>query len=368
MIRLGLRRDHDPSRAGMLGAIAGPLLVVGLVTVLAALVYTDSTMTEIVLLFGINAIMVVGFQTFVGGTGIVSFGHVAFMAVGAYAAAIAAMPVADKELFLPDLPGFLSGLEVGIVGAMLIGGAAAALLALIAGLGLMRLSGAAASIATLGLLVIINNVLAQASSITRGPQSLFGVPDYANFFWVFASLAAAVALAAVFKWSRLGMRARAVRDDPLAAESAGVPVLRSRLAAFVLSGFITGVGGGLYAMLLTAFSPASFFIPQLVIVLTMAIIGGINSITGALTGAALITVLNELLRRVESGVDVVGVHLEAATGISAAILGFALILMLRWRPAGLLGAAELQLERPPGPGSPEARQAQPESSVPATPP
>jgi branched-chain amino acid transport system permease protein len=350
VIRLGLRRDHEPDLSGLLGAVIGPLIVVGLVTLLAALVYADETMTEIVLLFGINAIMVVGFQIFVGNTGIVSFGHIAFMAVGAYAAGIAAMPVSDKELFLPDLPGFLAGFDIGIVGALLIGGVVAALVALITGVALMRLSGAAASIATLGLLVIVNNVIANAHSITRGPQSLFAVPDYTNFFWVFISLAVVVVMAGLFKWSKLGLRARAVRDDAIAAESAGVPLLRARLWAFVLSAFVTGVGGGLYAMLLTAFSPASFFLPQLVVVVTMAIIGGINSITGAVTGAAVITVLTEFLRRVENGVDVVGVHLHAATGISAAILGLALILMLRWRPAGLLGAAELQLERPGGGG------------------
>lgn len=342
--RIALRRDRVPGLPGLAAAIVGPLLAVGAVTVLAALVYTDPTMTEIVLLFGINAIMVVGFQTLVGNTGIVSFGHVAFMAVGAYAAGIAAMPVADKEIALPDLPGIFAGFEAGILLSLLIGGGVAALLALVTGTALMRMSGAAASIATLGLLLIVNNVLAQATPITRGPQSLFGIPASTTFFWVFASLAAVVVLSGAFKWSAAGLRARATRDDPIAAESAGINVLRARLWPFVLSAFITGVGGGLYAQLLTAFSPASFFIPQLVVVLTMAIIGGIQSITGAITGAAVITVLTEILRRIESGVTIAGIDIQAATGISAAVLGVALILMLRWRPEGLLGASEVQFE------------------------
>jgi len=344
MIRLALRRDHVPGVRGFAGAVAGPLLAVGIVTALAAVVYADETMTEVVLLFGINAIMVVGFQVFVGNTGLVSFGHVAFMAIGAYAAGIASIPLIDKELFLPDLPGFLADVELGVVPALLVGGTAAALLALVTGVALMRLNGAAASIATLGLLVITVNVLSQASSITKGPRSLFGVPDHANFFWVFTWLAVAVLISATFKWSRAGLRARANRDDSIAAESAGIPSLAARLLPFVLSAFLTGIGGGLYAMLLTAFSPASFAIPLVVIVLTMAIVGGINSITGALAGAAVVTVVNELLRRVENGVDVFGLHLKTATGMSAAVLGIALILMLRWRPEGLLSAFELQLE------------------------
>jgi branched-chain amino acid transport system permease protein len=344
MIRPALRRDHVPGVRGFLAAVAGPLVAVGLVTALAAVVYADETMTEIVLLFGINAIMVVGFQVFVGNTGLVSFGHVAFMAIGAYAAGLASIPVADKELFLPDLPGFLAEIELGVVPALVVGGGAASLLALVTGVALMRLNGAAASIATLGLLVITINVLREASSITKGPRSFFGVPDHASFFWVFVCLAVAVLISATFKWSRAGLRARANRDDAVAAESVGVPSLGARLPPFVLSAFLTGVGGGLYAMLLTAFSPASFAIPLVVVVLTMAIVGGINSITGALAGAAVVTVLNELLRRVEDGVDVLGVHLKTATGMSAAVLGIALILVLRWRPEGLLSAYELQLE------------------------
>jgi branched-chain amino acid transport system permease protein len=341
--RLKLQRDAEPGALGVAGAIVGPLLVVALVTVIAALINLNGTMTEIVLLFGINAIMVVGFQLFVGNTGIVSFGHVAFMAVGAYAAGVAAIPVADKDIFLPRLPGVLAGLELGMVSSLLVGGLAAALLALVAGAALMRLSGAAASIATLGLLVIVNTVLKQSTSITRGPQSLFGVPDRTTFVWVFGCLAVAVGLSAAFKWSPAGLRVRATRDDAVAAESAGIAILAPRLQAFVLSAFITGVAGGLYAELLTAFSPASFFLPQLVVIITMAILGGVNSISGALVGAALVTVLNELLRRMESGFSIAGLHVDPTGGIASAVFGVLLIVMLRWRPSGLLGAGEAQI-------------------------
>ena len=351
MIGPALRRDRAPGIRGYLEAVFGPLLVVGLVTALAAIVFRDDTMTEIVLLFGINAIMVVGFQLFVGNTGLVSFGHVAFMAIGAYAAGIVSIPVLDKDYLLPDLPGFLGQLELGVVPALLVGGCAAALFALVTGVALMRLSGAAASIATLGLLVITVNVLSQSTAITHGPRSLFGVPPYATFGWVFGSLAVVVLISATFKWSRLGLRARANRDDLVAAEAAGVGSLRARLLPFVLSAFITGIGGGLYGMLLTAFSPASFAISLVVVVLTMAIIGGVNSITGALVGASLVTALNEVLRRVEEGVDVAGLHIKTATGMSAAVLGIALILTLRLRPAGLLSSYEFQLGLGAGSGT-----------------
>jgi branched-chain amino acid transport system permease protein len=229
---------------------------------------------------------------------------------------------------------------------LLIGGAAAALLALVTGIALMRLTGAAASIATLGLLVITVNILSEANRFTAGPRTLYGIPQYATFGWVFGWLAIVVLLSALLKWSGAGLRARANRDDVVAAEAAGVGSLRARLLPFVLSAFITGIGGGLYGMLITAFSPASFTIALGVIVLTMAIIGGVNSITGALAGSVLVTILNELLRRVENGVNILGIHVKAATGMSAAVLGIALILTLRWRPGGLLSAYELQLGTP----------------------
>lgn len=340
---IGLKRDREPGIKGLVAALVGPLIAAVVVTAIAAFVFEGfPSMSVIVLLFGINAVMVVGFQLFVGSTGIVSFGHVAFMALGAYAGGIVAIPVAEKEIFLPHLPGFLAGLEFSLLPATLIGGLVAALVALVVGFPLMRLSGAAASIATLGLLVITNNVLNQSTSLTRAPESIFGIPEATTLFWVFAILIVSVLISALFKWSPAGLRARAARDDSMAAESAGVPLLRARLWAFVLSAFLTGMGGALYAQLLTAFSPASFYVPQITVILAMAIIGGINSITGALVGATLITILNELMRRVEGGVTV-GIHLHAPTGISGAVLGVALILMLRWRPEGLFGSNELQL-------------------------
>ncbi len=345
-----LRRDHSLTKGGPLRAAGGAVLVSLFLTLAAAAVWSAPSMSELVLLFGINAIMVVGYQTFAGNTGIVSFGHVAFMAVGAYAGGIAAMPVADKAAFLPDLPAPLAGWAVGTVPSLLIGGACAAVVAAIAGPALMRLIGAAASIATLGLLVIVNNVIAQATPITRGPQAFFGVPATTTFAGVFACLAVCVALSSLFKWSREGRNARAVRDQPIAAAAAGISVVRSRTSAFVLSAFITGIAGALYAQLLTAFSPGSFYLTQMVLIITMAIIGGIGSITGALVGAALITALNELLRRLEGGVTLFGADIDLPAGIASAVMGAALIVTLRWRPEGLFGHQELVINahrRPP---------------------
>ena len=346
MNELALRSDRPAGRGSLLVAIAGPVLVALLATGVAGLVQvlTHGDIYDIVILFGINAIMAVGFQSFVGSTGVVSFGHVAFMGVGAYAAGILSVPATLKGVVLPTLPHFLAHTQWAMLPSLLAGGAVAAALALIAGPAILRLSGAAASIATLGLLVIVNNLLSNASRFTRGPQSFFGVPQTTNFAWVFITLIIVVGLSAWLKFSAAGLRARAVRDDPIAAEASGVRRMSSRLWPFAFSAFLTGIGGALYAHYLTSFDPTSFYVPQVVVILTMAIIGGLGSVSGAVLGATVISVLEELLRRAENGVNLGPIHFHPAPGIDQAALGVALIVMLRWRPGGLLGALELEFD------------------------
>ena len=343
---IALERDRPSGPGALLVGVLGPLLVAALITAFAELVQavTGGSISDIVLLFGINAVMTIGFQSFVGNTGIVSFGHVAFMGLGAYAAGVLSVPLTLKALELPSLPGLLATSELDIPTTLILGGSCAAAVALVAGAAILRLSGAAASIATLGLLVIVNNVLVQAHSITRGPQSLYGVPQSTSDGWVFGSLLVVVVLSALLKWSNWGLNARSVRDDPIAAEASGVRRLPARLIPFAFSAFVTGVGGALYAQDLTAFSPDSFFVPQIVGVLVMAIIGGLGSISGALVGASLISVLAELLRHVESGVAVGPIHVQAPVGISQALLGVLLIATLRWHPEGILGAQEVEID------------------------
>lgn len=363
---IGLHRDRPTGTASLFVGLVGPLVVAALITALAEVVQTvtGGSISDIVLLFGINAVMTVGFQSFVGNTGIVSFGHVAFMGLGAYAAGVLSVPVALKAVELPLLPGYLATTSFDIPVTLVAAGICAAVVALVAGAAILRLSGAAASIATLGLLVIVNNVLVQAHAITRGPQSLYGVPQSTTDFWVFGSLITVVVFSALLKWSRWGLRARSVRDDPIAAEATGVRRLPARLIPFAFSAFITGIGGALYAQDLTAFSPDSFFVPQIVGVLVMAIIGGLGSISGALVGASLISLLAELLRHVESGLVIGPMHVQAPTGISQAVLGVLLIATLRWHPEGILGAQELEIDpriwRRPGPGM---RSAEPQTAL-----
>lgn len=288
---------------------------------------------------GVSAVLVVGYQVFVGATGIVSFGHMAFVGIGAYTAGILIVPSALKSFLLPNLPLGLQEVVISPIAAMVAGALAAAVVALVSGAALMRSTGAAAGIATLALLVIVNEVLRNATSFTRGTQTFFGVPDAASVGLVYGTLCVSIAIAVIYKFSPLGLRARAVRDDPLAAETAGVRVLPARLTAWVLSAAITGAGGALLAYELTAFSPKAFFVAQSVPIIVMTVLGGINSVLGCATGAVLLTAWLELMRRLEGG----DLGPLSFAGLSQLTVGLGLILVLWLRPRGLLDARELEL-------------------------
>ncbi len=343
----GARAEWESDRAwgpaALVGAIAGPVVLVIALSLAAwgAVELSSGSRRDIILLFGINAILVVGLQSFVGSTGIMSFGHVAFMGIGAYAAGIVAVPSAAKELLLPDLPTALQGIQLDLIPAVLVGGLAAVVFALLTGPMMLRLSGTAAAIMTFGLLVIVNDLLRNADAFTRGSQTFSGVPYRATVVAVFGTLLAVTALSALYKWTSPGLKARAVRDDAPGAEAAGVWPGGTRISAFVLSAFITGVGGALWAHLVTAYSPNSFFVAQTISIIAMLILGGVASVAGALIGATVMTVALELLRNVESGFSLGSLDVSPVRGITQLLLGASLILLLRWRSAGIAGQREL---------------------------
>lgn len=349
MIRPRLVVDRALQGRPLLSLIAGDVLVALLISVVIIvwLALSGRNSEDLLITSAISGILVVGYQSFVGNTGIVSFGHMAFMGFGAYAAGIVSVPVDEKAFTLPNLPGVLRDHAVGLFPSMLVGGIVAMIVAIPTGFVLMRLTGAAAGITTLGLLVIANEVFRNAESFTRGTQTFFGVPQSTTVWWVYGTLIVTVALAVTLKFSPLGLRARAVRDDPLAAETAGINIVRARMWPWVVSAFITGLGGALWAHQLTAFSPKSFYIAASVPVIVMAVLGGIDSIVGAMLGTIALTAWLEVIRRVEAG-HLGPVSFPDLTGIAQFSIGVGLIFLLWRRPSGIMASNELDLE--PGRG------------------
>ncbi|MGE3872517.1 MAG: branched-chain amino acid ABC transporter permease, partial [Parvibaculaceae bacterium] len=205
-------------------------------------------------------VAVVGLYVFVGNSGVLSFGNVAFMAIGAYVSALLTMPATAKSVFLPDLPAFLAAAEWPTLGGALAGGLAAAAVALVAGFPLMRLSGISASIATFALLVVCYVVLGNWSSVTGGQNSLMGLPIYVGVWTAAGWAAVAVAVAFLHQESRSGLLLRASREDEAAAAASGVHLVRHRLAAFVLSAFLSGISGVLLVHFLGTARVETFYL------------------------------------------------------------------------------------------------------------
>ncbi len=337
--------DKPLGRGGYAAALAGAALLVVAASALIALFdsATGGQYHALLVSLGISIVLAIGYQIFAGSTGIVSFGHPAFVALGAYTAGLVSVPVAVKAATLPALPGFLATAELSMIPAVLLGGIVAAFVAALVGPIVMRLAGAAAGIMTFGFLVIMNELLRNAEALTRGNQTFFGVPKLADFWTVYAAVIITAVVAVAFKFSRAGLRARAVREDPLAAETAGANLVVARLWPWILSAFVMGCGGALMAFFLTAFSPKSFYTALVIPMMIMTVLGGLNSVAGAIVGAILITFWEQLMRGLESD----GFGISVPLGTSQLTLGLLLVLILYLRPGGLLGALELILAKRP---------------------
>ncbi len=256
--------------------------------------------------------------TLVAGTvGQVSLGHAGLLAIGAYASALlaldAGLPVA---VTVP-----LAGLVTALVGTLLVYPS-------------FKLRGHYVSIATLGIGEIVALVILNWESLTRGPIGVAGIPALSlaghpldagpGFYWL--ALAAVVALAVLQQrllGTHLGRAFRAVRDDDVAARSYGVSPPRAKALAFAFGGFAAGVGGALTAHLFSYINHETFTSQVSVLAITIVILGGMGHVAGAVLGAVALVGLPELFR--------------ITAEYRILIYGLVLLLLVRFRPQGLLG-------------------------------
>lgn len=320
--------------------------LVGLIALFTgAAVLFGSPSVERTAVFGlIILVAVVGLYVFMGTSGVISFGHVSFMAIGAYATTILTMSPVQKEVQLEGLPTFLQNMEISVVIATLIGGVLAAIFGLILAAPLMRLSGLAAGLATFSVLIIVREVIRNSGEVTRGAQGISGVPtDIINMPGVALLCAAgAIIIASFYQSSSSGLRLRASREDEVASRAIGVRVMRERTIAFVISAFITGIAGGLYAQYLGTFGPDAFYLSLTFLVIAMLVIGGMMSLSGAVLGTLVVTILSEVLRKTEeSGISLGGlIDTGALRGLRDIGIAIVTLVILMMRPDGLTNGFE----------------------------
>ncbi|MEX2519277.1 MAG: branched-chain amino acid ABC transporter permease [Paracoccaceae bacterium] len=249
----------------------------------------DAYWLYLVCLVAINVIAATGLNILTGFTGLVSLGHAAFMAVGAYTVAWA-----EARLGTPFLVNLVAG------------GLVAAALGILVGLPSLRVKGLYLAIATIAASFILHFAFVHFESVTGGarganvpPLSVLGreFTTYFDLYWIIMPVAAAMVLGAanLFR-TRIGRAFIAIRDKDISAEVLGIPLLRYKLMSFSVAAFYAGVAGGLWAYFFRVVTPESFPLLTSIFLLAAIIVGGMGTIIGGILGAAFMTLAPELLR------------------------------------------------------------------------
>jgi branched-chain amino acid transport system permease protein len=287
----------------------------------------------------VSVAVVVAIYVFVGNSGVLSFGQISFVAVGAFAAGLMTIPLESKTGVLPQLFPILRDHTIGNTASLLLAAAVGGVFAFLVGLPLMRLSGLAAGIATFAVLEITHNLLREWTKIGPGATTLSLVPESTGARQATAGALIVIGVAFAYQRSRLGRLLRATREDPAAATGVGVSVHRQRLWAFTVSGALAGFAGGLLVHELGSITTEQVYLELTFVTLAMLVVGGVSSLWGAVLGALAVSGLNSFLIEAEDGVGAV----DLPSGSRLILLGAIMATVLILRPSGITGGREFTL-------------------------
>lgn len=288
----------------------------GLISVLVSVGVLNLFYVQILQQIGINIILAVGLNLIVGFSGQFSLGHAGFMAIGAYAAAI----IGSKS---PTYGAFF--------GSMLIGALLSGVVALLVGIPTLRLKGDYLAVATLGVSEIIRIFIINGGSLTNGAAGILGIPNFTTWQMVYFFVVITTIAILNFLRSPIGRSTLSVREDEIAAESVGVNTTKIKIIAFVFGAITASIAGSLQAGFIGSVVPKDYTFINSINVLIIVVFGGLGSITGAIVSAIVLGILNMLLQDVAS--------------VRMIIYALALVLVMIFRPGGLLGTWELSLSR-----------------------
>ena len=292
----------------------------------------------------IKVAIVVGLYVFIGNSGVLSFGQISFVAVGAWTAGVLTVPRDQKPIAMPGLAHFLVTTNVGNIASLALAAVIGGAFALAVGLPLMRLSGLAAGIATFAVLEITNNILNYETRIGPALNNFSSVPPTTGIWQAAIGCFVCIGVAYAYQRTRFGRMLRATREDPAAAAAAGISIYRQRLVAFTLAGALAGFAGGLYVHL-QPLQANNLFLDLTFITLAMLVVGGSGSLLGAVVGALAVNGIYSFFTAAVNTVDVLGWHLHVKAGTAQIVLGVLMVIVLIFRPSGLTGSHEFSLPR-----------------------
>lgn len=283
---------------------------------------------HLAILVGIYAILALSLNLVVGYTGILSVTHAAFFGIGAYATAILS-----------------TRYEMNFFVAVLVGILVTALLALLIGGVLSKFRGDFVALGSVGFNMIVWSVMLNWQELTRGPlgipgisrPELFGFSFADNFSFLLLAIVLAILVYALSRFitsSSFGRVLKAIREDEEALQVFGYRVLHYKLAVFVIGASMAAIAGALFAAYITFIDPSTFTINESIFLLSAIILGGLASNRGAVIGAVVLILLPEFLR-------FVGFPADIAAQTRQAVYGVMLILLMLYRPQGLVGEYKL---------------------------
>ncbi len=284
------------------------LLVAGfaLIQVLVAAGVLNLFYIQILEQIGINIILAVGLNLIVGFSGQFSLGHAGFMAIGAYSAAI-------------------------VFGAMGLGALIAGVVALIVGVPTLRLKGDYLAIATLGVSEIIRILIVNGGTLTNGAAGILGLPAFTTWQLVYLFVVITTIFTINFLRSPIGRSTLSVREDEIAAESVGINTTKVKVIAFVFGAITAAIAGSLQAGFIGSVVPKDYSFTNTINVLIIVVFGGLGSMSGTVVAAIVLGILNMVLQDFSS--------------VRMIIYSLALILVMIFRPGGLLGTWEFSLKK-----------------------
>jgi len=290
-----------------------------------------SYLLHIIILFCLYSMLSLSLNLVVGLTGMFNLGHIAFFGIGAYCSALLAFQGIPVIVCM-----FMGALLSGIIGYLI-------------GIPTLKLKGDYLAIATLGLGESIRAVLNNWMGLTRGPMGLPGIPKPSIFSFQIVSVESYLIFVLIFFLltyliieklfrSPYGRVLKGIREDEFAAAALGKDVFRFKLHALFLGCFFAGMTGALYAHYISFIDPSSFTIYQTIFILIMVVLGGMGNNLGAILGALIIVSIPELLRLFNLPGPVTG-------ALKQLIFSTLLLLLMLFRPRGLLGREKSRVER-----------------------
>lgn len=285
----------------------------------------------IIITIGINIILATSLNIVCGYLGQLPLGHAGFMAVGAYAGAIFMKSTPVAQLLRA---GNNFAVVPYIIVAVIISAVIAGIFGLIIGIPALRLKGDYLAIITLGFGEIIRILLTNIDSVlgfkfTYGASGLARIPKFTSLNVIFIFTVICLFLIHVFMKSRHGRAVLSIRDNEIAAESVGINTTFYKTLAFVFSAMLAGVAGCLYAGYIGSLYPATFKFMKSIEILVMVVLGGMGSMLGSIISAIVLTALPEVLR--------------SFSDYRMVVYSLALVLMMIFRPKGLLGSYDFSM-------------------------